>query len=83
MADYLERLRRAFQLPVMNGVRVDRLSREGDRYLVEAGALEFEADARGGGDGELSGTKGPRRSPKSCRPRSSSSTPASTSRCLS
>ena len=32
-----------FQLPVRNGVRVNRLSREGDRYLVEAGALEFEA----------------------------------------
>ena len=43
MADYLERYAAHFQLPVMNGVRVDRLSREGDRYLVTAGALEFEA----------------------------------------
>ena len=44
MADYLERYAAHFQLPVRNGVRVDRLSREGDRYLVEAGALEFEAE---------------------------------------
>ena len=44
MADYLERYAAHFQLPVMNGVRVDRLSREGDRYLVKAGALEFEAE---------------------------------------
>src|SRR5689334_20264316 len=43
MADYLERYAAHFQLPVKNGVRVDRLSREGDRYLVKAGALEFEA----------------------------------------
>jgi len=43
MADYLECYAAPFQLPVMNGVRVDRLSREGDRYLVTAGALEFEA----------------------------------------
>ena len=44
MADYLERYAAHFQLPVMNGVRVDRLSRTGDRYLVKAGALEFEAE---------------------------------------
>jgi len=43
MADYLERYAAHFQLPVKNGVRVDRLSREGDRYLVKAGALELEA----------------------------------------
>jgi putative flavoprotein involved in K+ transport len=44
MADYLEQYAAHFQLSVMNGVRVDRLSREGDRYLVKAGALEFEAE---------------------------------------
>jgi putative flavoprotein involved in K+ transport len=43
MADYLEHYAAHFQLPVRNGVRVERLSREGDRYLVKAGALEFEA----------------------------------------
>src|ERR1700675_3278430 len=41
MADYLERYAAHFELPVKNGVRVDRLSREGDHYLIEAGALEF------------------------------------------
>jgi putative flavoprotein involved in K+ transport len=44
MADYLERYAAHFQLPVKNGVRVDRLSRDGARYRVEAGALEFEAE---------------------------------------
>ncbi len=44
MADYLEHYAAHFQLPVMSGVKVDRLSREGGRYRVEAGALEFEAD---------------------------------------
>jgi putative flavoprotein involved in K+ transport len=43
MADYLERYATHFQLPVTNGVRVDRLWREGDRYIVRAGALELEA----------------------------------------
>jgi len=44
MADYLEGYAAHFQLPVESGVRVDRLSREGDRYFVKAGALEFEAE---------------------------------------
>jgi putative flavoprotein involved in K+ transport len=44
MADYLEAYARRFQLPVRNGVRVDRLTREGGRYLVEAGHHCFEAD---------------------------------------
>jgi len=44
MADYLERYAAHFHLPVMNGACVNRLSREGGRYLVEAGALEFEAE---------------------------------------
>jgi putative flavoprotein involved in K+ transport len=43
MADYLEEYARRFQLPVMNGIRVDRLSRAGDGYLIEAGARQFEA----------------------------------------
>jgi putative flavoprotein involved in K+ transport len=44
MADYLEDYARRFQLPVRSGTRVDRLTRAGGRYLVEAGAHQFEAD---------------------------------------
>jgi putative flavoprotein involved in K+ transport len=44
MADYLEEYARRFQLPVRNGTRVDRVTRAGGRYLVEAGAHRFEAD---------------------------------------
>ena len=43
-ADYLEAYAARFELPVRNGVRVDRVRREGDRYLVTAGELTFEAD---------------------------------------
>jgi len=44
MADYLESYAHRFQLPVRNGVRVDRLTRVGRRYLIEAGSNRFEAD---------------------------------------
>src|SRR5215471_2312162 len=44
MADYLEDYARRFQLPVRNRTRVDRLTRAGGRYLIEAGANRFEAD---------------------------------------
>jgi putative flavoprotein involved in K+ transport len=44
MADYLEAYARRFQLPVRNGIRVDRVTRVGSRYLVEAGPERFEAD---------------------------------------
>ena len=44
MADYLEAYARRFQLPVRNGIRVDRLSRAGGRYQVDAGHHHFEAD---------------------------------------
>jgi len=44
MADYLESYAAHFKLPVRNGVHVDRLSREGTRYVVEAGARRYEAD---------------------------------------
>jgi putative flavoprotein involved in K+ transport len=44
MADYLESYARRFQLPIRNGVRVDRLTRVGNRYLIEAGPHVFEAD---------------------------------------
>ena len=44
MADYLELYARHFQLPIRSGVRVDRLTRAGSRYLVDAGPQRLEAD---------------------------------------
>jgi putative flavoprotein involved in K+ transport len=44
MADYLEAYARQFQLPVRTGTKVERLWRDGARYIVETGGLRFEAD---------------------------------------
>jgi putative flavoprotein involved in K+ transport len=44
MADYLEAYAARFELPIRTGVRVDRLSRQGDRFLVTAGDRRFEAE---------------------------------------
>jgi len=44
VADYLEAYAARFELPVRTGVRVDRLSRDGNRYLLDAGSDQFEAD---------------------------------------
>ena len=44
MADYLEAYARHFQLPIRNGIRVERLTRVGNRYVIDAGAHRFEAD---------------------------------------
>jgi len=44
MADYLESYAAHFQLPVLHGVRVQRLWREGTRYVVDAGSRQFEAN---------------------------------------
>ena len=44
MADYLEAYARHFELPVRAGVRVDRVSRRADRFVLSAGARRFEAD---------------------------------------
>ena len=44
MADYLECYVQHFQLPVQHGVKVDGLSRDGDRFIVTAGTRRFEAD---------------------------------------
>jgi putative flavoprotein involved in K+ transport len=43
MADYLESYAARFRLPVRTGTRVDRLSREGDRYLVKVDDRRLEA----------------------------------------
>jgi putative flavoprotein involved in K+ transport len=44
MADYLESYARHFKLPVETGVRVRRLTRLGDGYLVDAGDRQYEAE---------------------------------------
>jgi putative flavoprotein involved in K+ transport len=44
VADYLEAYAARFDLPVRTGVRVDRLSRDGDRYVLAAGDLRLQAD---------------------------------------
>ena len=44
MADYLEAYARTFALPVRSGVHVDRVSRLGERFLVVAGELRYEAE---------------------------------------
>src|SRR5829696_2022795 len=43
MADYLEAYAARFDLPVRTGVKVDGLSREGDRFVVASGKRRFEA----------------------------------------
>jgi len=43
MADYLASYARRFDIDVETGVRVDRLSREGDRFVATAGDRRFEA----------------------------------------
>jgi putative flavoprotein involved in K+ transport len=44
MADYLEAYAARFELPVQTSVRVDRLSRSGERFVVSAGGKIFEAE---------------------------------------
>jgi putative flavoprotein involved in K+ transport len=44
MADYLESYARRFDIHVETGVRVERLSREGDLFVATAGNRRFEAD---------------------------------------
>ena len=44
MGDYLESYARHFHLPVRNGVRVDRLWREDERFLISTGERRIEAE---------------------------------------
>ncbi len=44
MADYLEAYAARFDLPVRTGVRVERLSRDGDQFVVETNGGVFEAE---------------------------------------
>lgn len=44
MGDYLESYAEHFALPIRLGVRVDGLSKDGDRFLVSAGERRYEAE---------------------------------------
>jgi putative flavoprotein involved in K+ transport len=44
MADYLETYADSFELPVRSGVRVDGVERNGDGYVITAGAERIHAD---------------------------------------
>jgi putative flavoprotein involved in K+ transport len=44
VADYLVEYARRFQLPVRNGVKIDRLWREGARFVMTSGNRRFEAE---------------------------------------
>jgi putative flavoprotein involved in K+ transport len=44
MADYLESYVDRFQLPVRTGVRIERLYRDGGRFVATSGTARFEAD---------------------------------------
>ena len=43
-ADYLEAYAERFDLPVRSGITVDRLTKDGDRYVLLCGERRFEAD---------------------------------------
>jgi putative flavoprotein involved in K+ transport len=44
MADYLESYAKHFRLPVQTGIKIDRLSRQGERFVVTAGTTRFDAE---------------------------------------
>lgn len=44
MADYLEDYAERFELPVRTGMRVESVTKAGDRYVVRADGRRFEAD---------------------------------------
>ncbi len=43
-ADYLEAYAARFDLPVRSGITVERLTKDGDRYIVQCGTRRLEAD---------------------------------------
>ena len=45
LADYLEAYAERFELPIVTGVSVDSVRRDGDRWIVRAGAHRLEADS--------------------------------------
>jgi putative flavoprotein involved in K+ transport len=44
MADYLEQYAAHFNMPLRTRTKVDRLSRDGNRFIVQAGDARFEAE---------------------------------------
>ncbi len=44
LADYLESYAQHFDLPIRHGVRIEQLTRNGDRFLATAGEVVFEAE---------------------------------------
>jgi putative flavoprotein involved in K+ transport len=44
MADYLEAYAARFKLPIRHSVAVDKVTREGDGFVIAAGARRFEAE---------------------------------------
>jgi putative flavoprotein involved in K+ transport len=44
LADYFEAYAERFEFPIITGVSVDSLRRDGDRYVIRAGAHRFVAD---------------------------------------
>ena len=44
MADYLDSYAKRFDLPVRNGIKIDRLSKDGEQFVLTAGNLQFEAN---------------------------------------
>jgi len=44
MADYLETYATHFNLPVRTGIRIDHLTRQGNRFMLSAGDQRFQAD---------------------------------------
>jgi putative flavoprotein involved in K+ transport len=44
VADYLQEYARHFQLPVRNGVRVQHVNRQGNRFVIDAGDHQFESE---------------------------------------
>ncbi len=44
MGDYLEHYSKHFNLPIRSNIKVDGLSREGNRYCISAGDQQFEAE---------------------------------------
>jgi putative flavoprotein involved in K+ transport len=44
MADYLEFYAEHFHLPIQTGVKVEKLSKQGEHFVIEAGTKRFAAD---------------------------------------
>jgi putative flavoprotein involved in K+ transport len=44
MADFLEAYAKKFELPIRTSTRVERVSKQGERYVIEASGAVFEAD---------------------------------------